>query len=152
MQVYSGFSVRRFQHDWSSGPTRMHHNRGCEGLQNASVQTEKETSGSDTSGYQDIRNISARISIKKILAAISRRSQIEIDVLVGPKRDKIIMPWRQLAYLLSYELTGCTLTQIGKVLNRAHTSLMHGIKQIKKLRQQDQFVEHIYRELHRELS
>jgi chromosomal replication initiation ATPase DnaA len=62
------------------------------------------------------------------------------------------MPWRQLAYLLSYEITGCTLTQIGKVLNRDHTSLMHGIKQINKLRQQDQYVEHTYRELRRELS
>jgi len=29
---------------------------------------------------------------------------------------------------------------------------MHGIKQINKLRQQDQYVEHTYRELRRELS
>jgi len=152
MQVYSGFSVRRFKHDWSTGPTGMHHNRGCEGFQNASVQAEEEAGGSNPSGYKDIRNISATISIKKILAAISRRSHIQLEVLTGRKRNKIIMPWRQLAYLLSYELTGCTLTQIGKVLNRDHTSLMHGIKQINKLRQQDQYVEHIYRELRRELS
>lgn len=62
------------------------------------------------------------------------------------------MPWRQLAYLLSYELTGCTLTQIGKVLGRDHTSLLHGIKQINKLREQDPYVEQIYQELHNELS
>jgi chromosomal replication initiation ATPase DnaA len=62
------------------------------------------------------------------------------------------MPWRQLAYLLSYELTGCTLTQIGKVMKRDHTSLLHGIKQINKLREQDQYVDLVYRELYRELS
>jgi len=72
--------------------------------------------------------------------------------LTGRKRNKIIMPWRQLAYLLSYELTGCTLTQIGEVLGRDHTSLMHGIKQIKKLRERDPYVEQIYQELRNEMS
>jgi len=152
MSIHSGFSVHRFTHDWSSGPTGMHHNRGCEGFQNASVQAEEETGRGDPSRYKDIRSFSTSISVKKVLVAISRRSEIEMEVLIGRKRDKIIMPWRQLAYLLSYELTGCTLTQIGKVLNRDHTSLMHGIKQINKLRQQDQYVEHTYRELRRELS
>jgi len=152
MQVHSGFSVHRFKHDWATGSARMHHNRGCEGLQNTSVQTEEENGGSDTPRYKDIRSFTASVSVKKVLAAISRYSHIEIDVLVGPKRDKIIMPWRQLAYLLSYELTGCTLTQIGKVMKRDHTSLLHGIKQINKLREQDQYVELTYRELYRELS
>ena len=152
MSIHSGFSVHRFKHDWSSGSARMRYRGGCEGLQNTSLSPEEENGGSNTPRYKDIRSFTASVSVKKVLAAIARRSQIEIDVLVGPKRDKIIMPWRQLAYLLSYEITGCTLTQIGKVLNRDHTSLIHGIKQINKLRQQDQYVEHTYRELRRELS
>ena len=152
MQVHSGFSVHRFKHDWSTGSARMRYNRGCEGLQNTSLSPEEENGGSDTPRYKDIRSFTANVSVKKVLAAISRRSEIEIDVLIGPKRDKIIMPWRQLAYLLSYELTGCTLTQIGKVMKRDHTSLLHGIKQINKLREQDQYVDLVYRELYRELS
>ncbi|MFL2764461.1 MAG: helix-turn-helix domain-containing protein [Paracoccaceae bacterium] len=99
-----------------------------------------------------MRSRAANVSIQKILSAISRRSYIQVEVLTGRKRNKIIMPWRQLAYLLSYELTGCTLTQIGKVLGRDHTSLLHGIKQINKLREQDPYVEQIYQELHNELS
>ena len=116
MQVHSGFSVHRFKHD---GPQGQH---GCtiiedvKGFKTPVYRLKKKTGGSDTPRYKDIRSFTANVSVKKVLAAISRRSEIEIDVLIGPKRDKIIMPWRQLAYLLSYELTGCTLTQIGKVM------------------------------------
>ena len=152
MQIHSRLSVHGYQRDRATGPVGLYSSRGCEGLQNPSVQTEEKTSGSDTSGYKDIRSRAANVSIKKILVAISRYSHIQVDVLTGRKRDKIIMPWRQLAYLLSYELTGCTLTQIGKVLNRDHTSLLHGIKQINKLREQDPYVEEVYQELRYELS
>ena len=152
MQVFSGFSVHGHERDRTSRAVGLHGGRGRKGFQDASVPPEKEISRGTASRYKDIRSRAANVSIQKVLAAISRHSNIEVEVLTGRKRDKIIMPWRQLAYLLSYQLTGCTLTQIGQVLNRDHTSLMHGIKQINKLRVLDQYVELTYQELRRELS
>jgi len=130
----------------------LHGGRGRKGIQDASVSVEEEAGRGNPLGYKDIRSRAANVSIQKILSAISRRSYIQVEVLTGRKRNKIIMPWRQLAYLLSYELTGCTLTQIGEVLGRDHTSLLHGIKQINKLRERDPYVEQIYQELRNEMS
>jgi len=152
MQIHSRLSVCGYERDRTTRAVGLHGSRGRQGIQNASVQTEEETSRGNTLGYKDIRSRAANVSIQKILSAISRRSYIQVEVLTGRKRNKIIMPWRQLAYLLSYELTGCTLTQIGEVLGRDHTSLMHGIKQIKKLRERDPYVEQIYQELRNEMS
>ena len=152
MQIHSRLSIRGYERDRTTRAVRLHSGRGRKGFQDASLQTEEETGRGNPLGYKDIRSRTANVSIQKILSAISRRSYIQVEVLTGRKRNKIIMPWRQLAYLLSYELTGCTLTQIGKVLGRDHTSLLHGIKQINKLREQDPYVEQIYQELHDALS
>ena len=152
MQIHSRLSVCGYERDRTTRAVGLHSGRGRQGIQNTSISPEEETGRGNPLGYKDIRSRAANVSIQKILSAISRRSYIQVEVLTGRKRNKIIMPWRQLAYLLSYELTDCTLTQIGKVLERDHTSLMHGIKQINKLRERDPYVEQIYQELHDELS
>ena len=152
MQIHSRLSVCGYERDRTTRAVGLHGGRGRKGIQDASVSVEEEAGRGNPHRYKDIRSRTANVSIQKILSAISRRSYIQVEVLTGRKRNKIIMPWRQLAYLLSYELTGCTLTQIGEVLERDHTSLLHGIKQIKKLRERDPYVEQIYQELRNEMS
>lgn len=73
-------------------------------------------------------------------------------MLIGPKRDKDTVAWRQLAYILCVELTKCSIAQIGRVLGRDHTTILHGIKRIKYLREQDPAIEDIYQALTDELS
>lgn len=152
MQVSSRLSIHGHERDRATGSTRLHGGRGREGVQNASVQTEEKTGGSDTLGNKNYRSLTEAVSIETIQLAISRDSHIEPDVLIGKTRQGVIIPWRQMLYTLAYELTGHGLPEIGRQLNRDHTTILHGIKRFNKLCEQNPMVYKIYKSLRDELS
>ena len=152
MQVSSRLSIHGHKRDRTTGATRMHSSRGRKGGQNASVQTEEETGGSDTLGNKNYRSLTEAVSIETIQLAISRDSNIEPEVLVGKTRQGVIIPWRQMLYTLAYELTGYGLPEIGRQLNRDHTTILFGIKRFNKLCNQNPMVHKIYRIVRDELS
>ena len=152
MQVSSRLSIHGHKRDRATGSTRLHGSRGRKGVQNASVQTEEETGGSDTLGNKNYRSLTEFVSIEKIQLAISRHSNIEPEVLIGKSRQGVIIPWRQMLYTLAYELTGHGLPEIGRQLNRDHTTILHGINRFNKLCSQNQMVYKIYKSLRDELS
>ena len=152
MQVSSRLSIHGHERDRAAGSTRMHGGRGREGVQNASVQTEEKTGGSDTPGNKNYRSLTEAVSIETIQLAIARDSNIEPDVLIGKTRQGVIIPWRQMLYTLAYDLTGHGLPEIGRQLNRDHTTILHGIKRFNKLCEQNPMVYKIYKSLRDELS
>ena len=54
MQIHSRLSVHGHERSRAAGAVGLHGSRGCEGLQNASLQIEKETSRSSTHGTKII--------------------------------------------------------------------------------------------------
>ena len=152
MQVSSRLSIHGHKRNRATGSTGMHGGRGRKGVQNASVQNKEKTSGSDTPGDKNYRSITEAVSIEKIQLTIARHSNIEPDVLIGKSRQGVIIPWRQMLYTLAYELTGHGLPEIGRQLNRDHTTILHGIKRFNKLCNQNPMVYKIYKILRDELS
>ena len=152
MQVSSRLSIHGHKRNRTTGATGMHSSRGRKGVQNASVQTEEETGGSDTPGNKNYRSLTEAVSIEKIQLAIARHSNIEPEVLIGKSRQGVIIPWRQMLYTLAYELTGHGLPEIGRQLNRDHTTILHGIRRFNKLCNQNPMVHGIYRIVRDELS
>ena len=59
--------------------------------------------------------------------------------MVGPRRHRSIARPRQIAMYLSKELTNKSYPEIGRSFGgRDHTTVMHGIKQILKLKEMDE--------------
>ena len=152
MQISSRLPVYGHKRNRTTGATGMHSSRGRKGVQTPSVQTAEETGGSDTLGNKNYRSLTEAVSIEKIQLAISSHSNIEPHVLIGKSRQGVIIPWRQMLYTLAYELTGHGLPEIGRQLNRDHTTILHGIKRFNKLCNQNQMVYKIYKSLRDELS
>ena len=58
--------------------------------------------------------------------------------MIGPKRSRSIARPRQIAMFLSKELTSRSLPEIGKRFGgRDHTTVIHGVKRIEGLKNQD---------------
>lgn len=151
MQVSSRLSIHGHERDRATGSTRLHGGRGREGVQNASVQTEEKTGGSDTPGNKNYRSLTEAVSIETIQLAISRDSNIEPDVLIGKTRQGVIIPWRQMLYTLAYDLTGHGLPEIGRQLGRDHTTILHGIRKFRELCDKNPVVLQTYQRLRYEL-
>ena len=152
MQVSSRLSIHGHERDRTTGSTGLHGGRGRKGVQDPSLSAEEKTGGSDTPGNKNYRSLTEAVSIEKIQLAISRHSNIEPEVLIGKSRQGVIIPWRQMLYTLAYDLTGHGLPEIGRQLNRDHTTILHGIKKFNKLCEQNPMVYKIYKSLRDELS
>jgi len=151
MQVSSRLSIHGHKRNRTTGATGMHSSRGRKGVQNPSVQNKEKTGGSDTLGNKNYRSLTEAVSIETIQLAISRYSNIEPDVLIGKSRQGVIIPWRQMLYALAYDLTGNGLPDIGRQLNRDHTTILHGIRRFHKLCGKNPVVLQTYRKLRDEL-
>ncbi len=152
MQIHSRLSVHGHERSRAAGAVGLHGSRGCEGLQNASLQIEKETSRSGTLGNKNYRSLTEALPIEEIQLAIYRYSNIEPEVLVGKSRRGVLIPWRQMLYTLAYTLSGNSFAEIGRQLNRDHTTILHGIRQFIKLRKSNPIVNQTYKKLRYELS
>ena len=70
---------------------------------------------------------------RHILNAITRRSYITLDQLLGPRRDAKAAHARQLAMLLMRETQpNMSLTDIGRYFRRDHTTIIHGVREARK--------------------
>lgn len=58
--------------------------------------------------------------------------------LRGRRRTKYVSRARQLLYWALYEATDASLPQIGRYLNRDHTTVLHGIRRAKELMLSDE--------------
>ena len=78
------------------------------------------------------------ITAELILDAVAKHYRVKISELLGKKRTRNIARPRQVAMSLTKDLTNLSLPAIGDAFGgRDHTTVMHGIKAVAKLRGED---------------
>ncbi|MFH6974995.1 chromosomal replication initiator protein DnaA [Neisseria sp. 23W00296] len=78
------------------------------------------------------------ITAELILDTVAKHYRVKISELLGKKRTRNIARPRQVAMSLTKDLTNLSLPAIGDAFGgRDHTTVMHGIKAVAKLRQED---------------
>tara|TARA_R100000655_G_scaffold40167_3_gene75775 strand:- start:1638 stop:2075 length:438 start_codon:yes stop_codon:yes gene_type:complete len=126
--------------------------RGCEGVQNASIQIKEETSRSYVSRNEDLRDLTETVSIRKVVLAISRVTGCPPNELLNKRRSHLTQPFRTLLYLICREKTWQPFTEIGNALNRDHTTIVQGAKRGKLLIKKSRKMRKIYDEVIKELD
>ncbi|OSI08025.1 chromosomal replication initiation protein [Neisseria animaloris] len=78
------------------------------------------------------------ITADLIIDATAKYYRIKISDILGKKRTRNIARPRQIAMSLTKELTNLSLPSIGEAFGgRDHTTVMHGVKAVAKLREED---------------
>jgi len=85
-----------------------------------------------------LRASERKISIEEIQRQVSDHYNIRLSDMIGPKRLRSFARPRQVAMYLCKQMTSRSLPEIGRRFGgRDHTTVMHGVKRIDELRQQD---------------
>ncbi|WGW04682.1 chromosomal replication initiator protein DnaA [Tropicibacter oceani] len=85
-----------------------------------------------------LRASERKISIDEIQRKVADHYNIRLSDIVGPKRVRTFARPRQVAMYLCKQLTSRSLPEIGRRFGgRDHTTVMHGVRRIEELRQQD---------------
>ncbi|MDJ0638079.1 MAG: chromosomal replication initiator protein DnaA [Paracoccaceae bacterium] len=85
-----------------------------------------------------IRASDRKITVEEIQRKVSDHYNIRLSDLIGPKRVRTFARPRQVAMYLSKQLTSRSLPEIGRRFGgRDHTTVMHGVRKIEELMQQD---------------
>ena len=94
-----------------------------------------------------------QLTIENIQKATAEYYNIQFSDLLSPRRSRSIVRPRQMAMLLSKELTPRSLPEIGKAFGRRdHTTVLHACRTIKKLKEIDSNIEQAYQSLLRILN
>ena len=78
--------------------------------------------------YED--NSHKFVNENTIIKAVSEYYGVSIDDIMSDKRPKEIAETRQITMYLLREILGLSHLKIGKILNKDHTTVMHGIKKV----------------------
>ncbi len=85
-----------------------------------------------------LRASDRKITVEEIQRKVSDHFNIRLSDLLGPKRMRTYARPRQIAMYLSKTLTSRSLPDIGRRFGgRDHTTVMHGVRKIEELKQQD---------------
>ncbi|WP_101067164.1 chromosomal replication initiator protein DnaA [Roseovarius salinarum] len=85
-----------------------------------------------------LRASERKINIEEIQRQVAEHYNIRLSDMIGPKRLRSFARPRQVAMYLCKQLTSRSLPEIGRRFGgRDHTTVMHGVKRIDDLRQQD---------------
>ncbi|MCR9085279.1 MAG: chromosomal replication initiator protein DnaA [Rhodobacteraceae bacterium] len=85
-----------------------------------------------------LRASERKITIEEIQRQVSEHYHIRLSELIGPTRVRTIARPRQVAMYLCKKMTTRSLPEIGRRFGgRDHTTIMHGVRKIESLRQQD---------------
>lgn len=85
-----------------------------------------------------LREASRKITVEDIQRKVSEHYNIRFADLIGPRRFRTVTRPRQMAMYLAKELTSRSLTEIGRRFGgRDHTTVLHSVRRMEKLRGQD---------------
>jgi chromosomal replication initiator protein len=85
-----------------------------------------------------LRASDRKITVEEIQRKVSEHYNIRLSDMLGPKRLRSFARPRQIAMYLCKKLTGRSLPEIGRRFGgRDHTTVMHGVRRIEDLRNQD---------------
>ncbi len=88
---------------------------------------------------KDLLNLSEnKVTIDSIQTAVCKFFKISKNEMLSPRRSRYLVRPRQTAIYLSKMLTSKSLPEIGRAFsNRDHTTVIHSVKTIDKLRKED---------------
>ena len=85
-----------------------------------------------------LRASERKITVEEIQRKVSEHYNIRLSDMIGPKRLRSFARPRQVAMYLCKRMTSRSLPEIGRRFGgRDHTTVMHGVKRIEELKQQD---------------
>lgn len=94
-----------------------------------------------------MRDIAPSVSVREVVIAVCERFKIEPQSLLGRLRFREFSQPRHMAYLLAYELTYQSLCDIGKAMDRDHTTVLHGVRTMRVAIKKDPALARAYQEL-----
>ncbi|MFD1881706.1 chromosomal replication initiator protein DnaA [Paracoccus pacificus] len=85
-----------------------------------------------------LRASDRRVSIEDIQRRVAEHYNVRFADLIGPKRVRAVARPRQVAMYLAKQLTSRSLPEIGRRFGgRDHTTIMHGVRKVEELRDND---------------
>ena len=85
-----------------------------------------------------LRASERKITVEEIQRKVAEHYNIRLSDMIGPKRVRTYARPRQVAMYLSKQLTSRSLPEIGRRFGgRDHTTVIHGVRRIEELKQQD---------------
>lgn len=93
-----------------------------------------------------------QVTLDNIKKVVAEHYKVKVNDLLSKRRSRSIARPRQLAMLLSKELTNHSYPEIGQAFDRDHTTVLHACKKMKELLDEDRRLEEDYRHLVRILS
>ena len=85
-----------------------------------------------------LRASERKITVEEIQRKVSEHYNIRLSDMIGPKRLRSYARPRQIAMYLCKHMTSRSLPEIGRRFGgRDHTTVMHGVRRIDELKQQD---------------
>lgn len=118
----------------------MHSSRGCEGIQDSSLQAEEKVSGSYVPWHNDSGDITGKIPSKVIMYQTAQHFNIDVRELLANRREHA--DTRCLGILIAHNLTLESTVAIGRAFQRDHTTVMYNIKKARILVNDSQWREH----------
>lgn len=92
-----------------------------------------------------------RPSVQAIQQAVAARFSMPFEMMRGKCRKRAYAAPRQMAMVLSRDLTGLSLTRIGMLFDRDHTTVLHAMKTVQKKFQTTSDARRIFEELRTEI-
>ena len=86
------------------------------------------------------------------LQAVERHCGVSMLELLGERRARAIARPRQVAMWLASKTTMASLPKIGRIMRRDHTTILHGIRVIEKMRERDADLRYMTAVLLKELT
>jgi chromosomal replication initiator protein len=140
--------------------TRIHANiRELEGALNRVVAYSQLTGDTIDLGFavatlgEMLRGAQRRVTIDEIQKLVSEHFELKPLDLVSARRSRVVARPRQIAMYLSKRLTTRSLPEIGRKFGgRDHSTVIHAVRKIEELRDQDRDIDTAVRTLMRQLE
>lgn len=80
----------------------------------------------------DLKAVECRLSIPQIQKLVGDYFQVSVKDLLGRSRQKKLVRARQVALYFAQLYTGKTVTELGRLFNRSHSSVVHALQTLER--------------------
>ena len=77
-------------------------------------------------------------AVETIISVLSEYSGISSARIMSTQRTSAVAHWRAVAAYIAHEHFSCSLTEVGVALSRDHTTVLHSVRKIAKMRARDE--------------
>ncbi len=147
MRLFGRFQIHRPDGERTRRASWVPGSRGREGIQNGYLPPEEKVSRRFVSRHEDLRDIAPVVSVREVVIAVCEHFKISPQNLLGRGRHREFSKPRHLVCLLAHELTYQSLCDIGRAMDRDHTTILHGVRTTRLAIKKDPALARAYQEL-----